>query len=42
MLVQTRKRIGAFVGIVVGAKLRRLRAVGPGIAAVDWAAHDEE
>ena len=37
-----REEIGAFVGIVVGAELRRLRAVGPAIAAVDWAAHDEE
>jgi len=37
-----RAKIGAFVGIVVGVELRRLRAVGPAIAAVDWAAHDEE
>ena len=35
-----REEIGAFVGVVVGAELRRLRAVGPAIAAVDWAAHD--
>ena len=38
---EVREEIGAFVGIVVGAELRRLRAVGPAIAAVDWAAHDE-
>ena len=35
-------RIGEFVGIVMGVELRRLRAVGPSIAAIDWAAHDEE
>ena len=28
-------------GIVVGPELRRLRAVAPAIAAVDWSAHDE-
>ena len=39
---EVREEIGAFVGVVVGAELRRLRAVGPAIAAVDWAAHDEE
>ena len=39
---EVREKIGAFVGIVVGAELRRLRAVGPAIAAVDWAAHDDE
>ena len=38
---EVRERIGAFAGIVVGAELRRLRAVGPAIAAVDWAAHDQ-
>ena len=36
-----RERVGDFVGIVVGAGLRRLRAVGPAIAAVDWSAHVE-
>ena len=36
------ERIGEFVGIVMGAELRRLRALGPAMAAVDWAAHDEE
>ena len=41
-VAEVREEIGAFVGIVVGAELRRLRAVGPAIAAVDWAAHDEE
>ena len=35
------ERISEFAGIVVGAELRRLRAVGPAIAAVDWAAHDQ-
>ena len=40
--VDVRAEIGAFVGIVVGMELQRLRAVGPAIAAVDWAAHDEE
>ena len=37
---EVREEIGAFVGVVVGAELRRLRAVGPAITAVDWAAHD--
>ena len=36
-----RERIAAFAGIVVGAELRHLRAVGPAIAAIDWAAHDQ-
>ena len=40
--VDVRAEIGAFVGIVVGAELRWLQAVGPAIAAVDWAAHDSE
>ena len=35
------EEIAAFVGIVVGAELRHTRAMGPAIAAVDWAAHDE-
>ena len=35
------EKIGAFVGIVVGAELRHTRAMGPAMAAVDWAAHDE-
>ena len=39
---EVRERVGAFVGVVVGAELRRLRALGPAIAAIDWAAHDEE
>ena len=39
-VAEVREEIGAFVGIVVGAELRRLRVVGPAIAAVDWAAHD--
>ena len=37
---EVREEIGAYGGSVVGAELRRLRAVGPAIAAVDWAAHD--
>ena len=37
---EVREEIGAYVGIVVGAELRRLRVAGPAIAAVDWAAHD--
>ena len=36
-----RERIGSFVGVFVGTELRHLRAVGPAIAAVDWAAHDQ-
>ena len=35
------EKIGAFVGIVVGVELRHTRAMGPAIAAIDWAAHDE-
>ena len=41
-VAEVREEIAEFVGIVVGAELRRLSAVGPAIAAVDWAAHDEE
>ena len=40
-VAEVREQIAAFVGIVVGAELRHLRAVGPAIAAIDWAAHDE-
>ena len=40
-MAQQRKSIMEFVGIVVGAELRHLRAVGPAIAAIDWAAHDQ-
>ena len=36
-----REKIAAFAGIVMGVELRRLRAMGPAIAAIDWAAHDE-
>jgi hypothetical protein len=36
-----REEIAAFVGVVVGAELRRTRAVGPVIEAIDWAAHDQ-
>ena len=35
------EKIGAFVGIVVGVELRHTRAMGPAIAVIDWAAHDE-
>ena len=35
------EKIGAFVGIVVGVELRHTRAMGPAIAAIDWAAHDQ-
>ena len=35
------EKIGAFVGVVVGAELGHTRAMGPAIAAIDWAAHDQ-
>ena len=38
---EVREQIAEFAGIVVGAELRHLRAVGPAIAAIDWAAHDQ-
>ena len=38
---EVREKVAGFLGIVVGAELRHLRAVGPAIAAVDWAAHDQ-
>ena len=40
-VAEVREQIAEFVGIVVGAELRHLRAVGPAIMAIDWAAHDE-
>ena len=40
-LEHIRIEIAAYVGIVVGAELRHLRAIGPAIAAIDWAAHDQ-
>ena len=40
-VAEVREQIAEFVGIVVGTELRHLRAVGPAIAAVDWAAHDQ-
>ena len=40
-VAEVRERIGEFVGVVVGSELRHLRAVGPAIAAIDWAAHDQ-
>ena len=41
-VAEVREQIAEFAGIVVGAELRHLRAVGPAIAAVDWTAHDED
>ena len=38
---ELREKVAAFVGIVVGRELRHTRAIGPTIAAIDWAAHDE-
>ena len=38
---EVRGKVAEFVGIVVGKELRRTRAVGPAIAAVHWAAHDQ-
>ena len=40
-LEHIRMDIAAYVGVIVGAELRHLRAVGPAIAAIDWAAHDQ-
>ena len=40
-LEETRQEIAGFAGIVVGEELRRTRAMGRAIAAIDWAAHDE-
>jgi hypothetical protein len=40
-VAEVREQIARFVGIVVGTELRHLRAVGPAIAAIDWAAHDQ-
>ena len=37
----THTQVAAFAGVLVGAELRRSRALGPEIAAVDWALHDE-
>ena len=34
------ERVAGFVGVMVGAELRRTRAVGPAIDAIDWDAHD--
>ena len=41
-LGEVREKIGAYVGVVVGVELRRLRGVVGLIAAVDWDAHDED
>ena len=38
---ELRAQVAEFVGIVVGKELRRTRAMGPAIAAIDWAARDE-
>ena len=40
-VAEVREQIAEFAGIVVGTELRHLRAVGPAIAAIDWAAHDQ-
>ena len=37
-----RAKVAEFVGVVVGEELQHTRAMGPAIAAVDWAAHDEQ
>ena len=34
--------IAAYAGVVVGEELRHARAMGPALAAIDWAAHDED
>ena len=41
-VAEVRELIAQLAGVVVGTELRHLRVVGPAIAAVDWAAHDEE
>ena len=38
---ELRAQVAEFVGIVVGAELRHTRTMGPAIAAVDWATHDQ-
>ena len=38
---ELRAQVAEFVGIVVGKELRRTRAMGPAIAAIDWAPHDD-
>jgi len=35
-----REMVAAFVGVVVGPELRRARAMGPAIAAIDWSERD--
>ena len=35
------ERVAGFVGVVVGAELRRTRAVGHAIEAIDWNAADD-
>ena len=39
--VELRAQVAEFVGVVVGRELRHTRAMGPAIAAVDWAAPDQ-
>ena len=36
-----RAEVAKFVGVVVGKELRLTRAMGPAIAAIDWAAYDQ-
>ena len=38
---ELRAQVAEFVGILMGKELRHTRAMGPAIAAIDWAAHDE-
>ena len=37
-----RAKVAEFVGVVVGKELQHTRTMGPAIAAIDWAAHDEQ
>ena len=38
---EVRETISQYAGVVVGAELRHLRAVGPALTGVDWTKHDE-
>ena len=35
------ERVAGFVGVLLGVELRRTRALGPAIAAIDWVLNDE-
>ena len=39
---EVREHIASFAGIFVGVELRRARGAGEAIAAIDWAAHEDE